>query len=322
KTTVKDMIYHVFKDDRKTLKSPKSFNNHLGVPLTILEADPDTRLIVQEMEMNEPGGIKKLCGIAEPKYGVITNIGPAHLEFLKTIRNVYREKRELAEALPGDGALFINTDDPELRAINGRIKTRIICYSVRKPSDFKAEKIKSLSPGWEFYLKGIRFRLNVPGYFNICNSLAAASLASSLGLDLSYVAERLKTFRTGELRMEIIQKHGITFVLDCYNANPDSMKAAITAFLSEIPGKRKILILGDMLELGKKAGIYHRDIGSFLKKKKFRALLTTGSLSTHYGGTHFGSKEELKNNLKKLLKTGDAVLIKASRRLGLEELAK
>jgi len=319
KTTTKDILYEIIKTKFKVIKSPYSFNNHIGVPLTIFKTDKKTQILIQEMEMNELGGIKKLCSISKPNFGIITNIGRTHLKFLKNENNVFSEKKELADYLSKfNGLLSISSDDMYLKKLKKR--KNVITFGIKKQADFKAEKITPLFPGWRFKVKNNFFEIKFPGFFNIYNTLAALSIATFIGISKKEIKQTLKKFKPPKLRMQIKKKNGITFILDCYNANPESMREAINSFYSEFKGKRKILILGDMLELGRDEIRLHREIGKYLRNFNFDEVITLGNLSIFYGGRHFKNKNDLKNSLKKYLKKGDTVFLKASRKLKLEEI--
>ncbi|PIY16240.1 MAG: hypothetical protein COZ15_06395, partial [Elusimicrobia bacterium CG_4_10_14_3_um_filter_49_12_50_7] len=234
KTSVKDMLAHILKQRFRTNAAEKSFNNFLGLPLTVLNTPRMTDIMIAEMETNVIGGIRRLCEIARPDCGIITNISDSHLSDLKTRENVFREKAELAEYLSPDGTLILNNDDPFAAKFKKIFRGNLITYSLKKNSDYRARVIKTdLGGGSEFILCGKRFKTSLPGEFNALNIAAAAAAARLLAVPWKTIIKRVETFNAAQGRMNVKKIKGRILVNDTFNANPGSAGALAEVLKNE-----------------------------------------------------------------------------------------
>lgn len=332
KTTTKEMTRHILEGRFHTVASPASFNNFIGLPLTIFKAEAATRVAVLEMGTNHPGEIARLAEIAEPDTGVITNVGRTHLEGLKSIDGVAAAKAELLYGLRPGGTAVLNADDPRLARLVSRVPARTITFGVTEPADLYATAIERTEGGLSFAINGsVRVRLAVPGLHNVYNALAAAAVARRLGLDLDFVAERLASFRLPAMRLEEKALRGAAIVNDAYNANPESMARAIDE-LSARKARRKFFVFADMLELGEGSSSLHRELGERAGRAGFNFYFAAGSFAKEAidaviavgipaaRARFFESLEALAAELKSSIQPGDVVLIKASRGMGLDRV--
>ncbi len=340
KTTTKDMLKALLSSKYRVLATPGNYNNIVGLPLTLFEISPDTECLVLEMGTNHPGEIKRLAEISLPQIGVITNISATHLQFFRCISNVLSAKMELVDSLPPRGKVVLNIDDVHLRSRFQRIKREIITFGTNPQADVRASDVlASRSGGKErlsFAVQAGRdrqeFELYCLGRYNIHNALAAISVARELGISFSRMANLLKEFRFPKLRMEKLKYGKVTIINDAYNANPTSVKAVLSEFISSFPTRRKIVVLGDMLELGRTSRKFHQEIGKVVATSPIYTLITVGedarfiAQAAHEWGMEksniffFKNKKFASRKLKELLKPRDAVLIKGSRKIGLEEV--
>ncbi len=339
KTTTKDFISAVIGQEKPTLKTPGNLNNQYGLPLTLLKLGAKEEVAVVEMGMNAPGEIALLSSIAKPEIGVLTNIGPAHLEFLKDLEGVAKAKGEMVEALPPDGVLVFNGDDPYARKLAADFPGEKIPFGFDENNLIKGEEIKRL--GYQNIALGVSikgdfqlFRLPLLGKHNAYNALAAIGVGWLLGIPLTKIGEGLLKAELSGNRMEIKKMpQGFLLINDSYNANPTSMEHAIE-ILVEISGGRKIALLGDMLELGRSSEKFHREIGGLIARKNIDLLLTRGDGGKLIGSgarekgfparkiINFPDNEKALEFLKKNLDINDTILIKGSRGLQLEKVAR
>ncbi|MDP2807522.1 MAG: UDP-N-acetylmuramoyl-tripeptide--D-alanyl-D-alanine ligase, partial [bacterium] len=327
KTTTKEMTALVLSQKYRVFKNQGNFNNQYGIPLSLLNIEAEHQAAVMEVGMSGLGEISSLCRMVLPELGIITNVGEGHTEFLKDIQNVARAKAELLEALPASGTAIINYDDGNLRSHAGRSRARVLGFSIDSESDYRAEEIGFTERGIKFSLKGVRFELPALGRHNVYNALAAAAAGEVMGIDLRSAALALADFQPASMRLEMIETESFKILSDCYNANPQSMQAAL-AVLKNLPAKRKVAILGDMKELGAIAPDRHRQTGR-LAAQAAGLVLTAGPLAAeiHQGAKeqeveacHFEDAASLSQNLPGLLLPGDLILVKASRSMHFEEV--
>ena len=320
KTSTKEMAYSVFSQKYKTHKSALNHNNEIGLAQTLLSMPEDTQVLVVEMGMRGLGEIEFLSKFAEPDIAIISNIGSAHLGRLGSKENIAKAKFEITKYLKPNGILIANKNK-FLEKINN-IKDRTIEFSL---ADDELEITKMTAGYSKFNYKGGKYRINLPGDYNIQNSLAIIEAASYLKMSERKIAKGLSTFRSIQNRWQIESVFGANIVNDAYNANPESMMATIKNFLNLYKG-RKILVLGDMGELGKDEILFHKEIGKNLKKMKFDILLTVGTLSKNISeenlekAIHFPKTDGCINFLKNNLKDGDWVFIKGSRAMELDKI--
>ena len=336
KTTTKNVLAQLLEPHLSIVKSPSSFNNEIGVPHTLLLADPGTEALVVEIGTNAPGEIAALCRIARPTGGIITNVGAAHLEGLGSIDGVAREKADLFASLPADGFAVLNLDCPYASMLRAVTAARVITISVEGTGagrgDFNAENLWFHSGGTTFTLQGREITSPLLGTHNIHNLLAAIAACSGIGIELDRLLPTITRLEGEKRRMERRELGNLTLFDDTYNANPDSARAAVRV-LAGLHGKgRRVLVLGDMLELGASAPELHHKIGCDAAHAGVDLLLLVGELTqaTAAGAlecglaeeavVHLGDAEAAAQDLPQLLRGGDTVLVKGSRGMGLERL--
>ena len=339
KTTTKDMLGSILSSGIKTHVPKGSFNNAIGLPLTILETDASYGVLVLEYGTNHPGEIADLVSVAKPDSAGITNIGTAHIGFFKTKENILKEKATLLKNLKKGGTAAVNLDDEYTASLLGSLKNRILTYSTKKNADLKAEDIKVINEkcgGTVFKMvyggKSVDVKMNVLGPHNVNNALCAAAVAAGLGLKLEALAAGLNSFKPLSVhRLAIEEIKGIKLIDDAYNANPDSIKGAITT-LKGLTAKRRLLVLGEMAELGEFSQEFHEGTGKEAAIAGFDQFLAVGSTAEWYkagakmAGMQkkkirvFSTNNEAAEYLKNTLKKGDAVLIKGSRKAKMEEI--
>ena len=337
KTTTKDMISWVLKHKYKVLKSKGNYNNHYGLPLSLLSMNGKEEIAVLEMAMSNLGEIKELSNIAKPEIGVVTNVGPAHLKNLDNVANVAEAKKELIESLPENGIALLNYDNKYVREMNEAFKgEKVVYYGLDQEADIYADKIitdeknKNIKFDVHYKDKKTEIILNKPGRHNIYNALSAIAIAREFDIEWDIIKESFRDLNFSSLRLDIKEKYGYTIINDTYNANPLSMKAAIDVLL-DIYEKRSIAVLGDMLELGPQKKEAHFEIGKYLAENNVDILITVGELAEIIanGAEDIMSKDKIhrvKNNdeaykiLQKIIDQGDSVLVKGSRKMKMEEI--
>lgn len=339
KTTTKDMIAGILSQKFNVKKTRGNLNNYYGLPLTLLELDGDEDIAVLEMGMSRLGEIKLLTDIARPQVGVVTNVGPTHLEYLKTVANVAQGKRELIEGLPEDGIAVLNYDNSYVREMEDYFSgKRVICYGMDKRADIYAENItfddeKGMTT-FDVIFEGEKERIifDKPGKHNVYNALAAIAVARYYGLSWEEIKAGLMNIELSSLRWDVKKiNNNILLINDTYNANPLSMEAAITA-AKEMAKKRVITVLGAMLELGPEEKISHLELGEFVYNQDIDVLITVGKLGEliTQGAIKAGMNEDrvfvYDNNQKaakqllQIMKPGDTILVKGSRGIKMEEI--
>ncbi|NUO81142.1 UDP-N-acetylmuramoyl-tripeptide--D-alanyl-D-alanine ligase, partial [candidate division KSB1 bacterium] len=326
-----EMIASVLQQKFVTHKTTGNLNNHLGVPLTLSELTYGPEVAVVEMGTNHFGEIAALCEIAAPNYGVITNVGRAHTEFLGDLSGVAKAKGELFEYLHrNDGVAFLNADDAYLRAAlpSG---AKAITFGIDKPAQYQGKVLGLEENGCvQLEVQKTQIRLNVPGLHHAHNALAAVAIGSFLGVPMSGIKKGLESFETPAKRMQVQRMHGVTIINDAYNANPESMRAALQFLAAMSPAEhgRRIAILGDMLELGPHADAYHREIGEFITTLPIQAVFAFGphmkhavqAIGQYCWAEHFEAKPQLIAEVNRSLRAGDVVLLKGSRSMAMEEV--
>jgi len=328
KTTTKEMLAHLLSQKFTTLKSQGSFNNAIGLPLTLLELNNTIQSAVVEVGMNQVGEIKYLAQLAKPTIAIITNIGDSHIGYLKTKENIAKEKTQLLSALPKNGIAILNRDDEYLTKI--KFNGRVITYSLGNQADFIAQHLQQDINRIEFTINNT-YKIKIPilGLHNVYNALAAVAAAYELGLNFDQIKEAFLDFKTPSGRMELSSSNGIKIINDTYNANPTSLKASLETVKQMLTNGRKILVMGDMLELGDLSASFHRTIAKEIIDKGINILLTIGEGATltaeeaaKQGIAVYkcSSNEEIISKLKSMVKEEDIILIKGSRRMKLEEV--
>jgi UDP-N-acetylmuramoyl-tripeptide--D-alanyl-D-alanine ligase len=334
KSSTREMIAKVLEPLGPVVQSIRSFNNALGVPLTILRADEKTAALIVEIGTSGRGEIAHLCGIARPNVGVVTNVGPAHLEGLGSEEGVAAEKCALPRSIPGDGYVVLNANDARVAAMAERTMGRVVTYGLGEMSaDVWATGEHRTPRGMEMWLYGkMPLFLPVPGRHNVSNAMAAVALGMIHGIDPATIRVQLRGVRLPSLRMQRVAFRGVTLFLDCYNANPASLAAAVEDLSTRTATGRRILVAGDMLELGSRSAELHRAAGRDLAKR-VDVLWCVGQASHETlegaleGGLHpenaFWSPtvEHAIAEAAVAPTRGDVVLVKASRGMRLERLA-
>lgn len=339
KTSVKDLTAAVLSLRYRVTSSPRSFNTEVGVPLTLLAANEDTDVTVCEMGSRGRGHISLLADVARPLVGVITNVGPAHLEMFGSLEGVAEAKAELIEALPEDGTAVLNADDPFVRDFGQRTKARTILYGTVADATVRGEELSLDGEGRASFMLRTpegseRVELSIPGEHMAWNALAACGGGVALGLSPGECAAALKEARISPWRMEVFETAGgVRVINDAYNANPASMAAALKAARWMAGEGRCIAVLGEMAELGSMAGEEHERVGELIARLGIEQLITVGTSARRIsvGAIREGVEpervkacetvEEASDTARSMVRAGDVVLVKASRRAGLERLA-
>jgi UDP-N-acetylmuramoyl-tripeptide--D-alanyl-D-alanine ligase len=341
KTTTKDLVLQLGDLLGSTIATKGSANNEIGMPLTVLECNDDTRLLVLEMGARHSGNIAYLTNIAKPNFSIITHIGTAHLEIFGSQENIVNTKAEIIENLSAADWAIINLDDDNSKKVINKTLASLATFAVNNDADLIAKSIKTNNhgnPRFELEFKGqsSEVKLNLVGNHNVYNAMAAALPFLLSGVSLEKVAARLNSSKAlSNWRMESTQlKSNILLINDAYNANFESMSAALQALAQIGNQRRKIAILGEMKELGEQSQSFHFAIGELTAKMKIDHLLVVGGgakkiidgarADESWSGeaTLHENNQTLFNHAKELLNENDVVLIKASRSVGLEVLAK
>jgi UDP-N-acetylmuramoyl-tripeptide--D-alanyl-D-alanine ligase len=336
KTTTKEMLAGILKQKGPVHKNEGNLNNHIGVPLTLLKLDRRHRSSVVEMGMSATGEIDTLARLVSPDVGVITNIGPAHLEFLGTMDMVALAKAELLSNLKSDGTAVLNADDRYFTTLRNKCSGRVLSFGIEDEADVRAFDIRQGKDFTDMTIGAdgstVKVRLPAIGRHNIYNALAAAAGAEAVGMSLDAVKYGLEDFSPVAMRSELKQIKGRTVLADYYNANPGSVQAALETLISLRAGRRSVAVLGDMLELGETAADAHREVGRTAARLGVDVIIAMGTLSKHIldGAIEAGmpkdrvimagSHAEAAALLKERSRNGDAVLIKGSRGMKMEKI--
>ena len=332
KTTTKEAIAHVLSARFGVLKSEGNFNNHFGLPLMLLKLEPEYDVAVIEMGMSHAGEIRALAKIAQPEIGVVTNVAPVHLEFFDSLAGIARAKYELIESLPAGGVAVLNADDEYVSQFGRDFKGKVVMYGTRATADVRAENIQSKGPeGVEFDLVigSLREHARLPlvGEHNVLNALAAVAVGVERGLKPSEAVGALATLAAADKRGQVLQVGNITVINDCYNSNPKALEAMVDA-LATMSAKRRIVVAGEMLELGPAGEEMHRRAGQHVAEKDIDVLLGVRGLAqamvegARQAGTRaefVAASEDAGEWLAREARDGDVVLLKASRGVKLEK---
>ncbi len=335
KTSTKEMISFLLEKRYRVLRSHGTFNNLVGLPLTLLSLKPSHEIAVLEMGTNIPGEIKRLAEIARPTVGVITNIGRAHLEGMGSLEVLIREKGELFRAVGEKGVVAVNTNDPHVLGLARECPARKIRFGLDREADVMVDHIE-----WRG-ADGVRFRLTVGaesavvdfplfGLQFVHNVATAAAIASLFEMTVADIKERLQRFKPPPMRMEIIRLRGIVLINDTYNANPPSVEMALKSFSQVIGGGRAFVVMGDMLELGDIAQEAHREVGRLIGNLNVAGLFVLGDHAADVaeGAVEAkvnpqeiliaGSHREIVDHLIDTVQPGDWILVKGSRKMRME----
>ena len=335
KTSTKDLIASVVSQEFDTLKTKGNYNNHIGLPLTLLELNNQQAAVV-EMGMNHLGEISVLANIAKPTIAVITNIGTAHIGLLGSKQNILKAKLEILDGLEQDGLIILNNDDKLLNSALNEINHKVYTYGIENKSDLNAYNIKLNEQDSTFNIKinQKEYTINVPmaGKHFIYNALCAISVGLNLNISIEKIINGIKNFKPSKLRMNIIEtKENIKIINDTYNASYDSVKSVLEV-LKNMKARRKIAVLGDVLELGEHAKKLHEQIGIQVVKNQIDILMTLGQNSKFIANKavesgmkeenvfSFDEKEELISKIKQISNQDDIILFKASRGMELDKV--
>ncbi len=333
KTTTKEMIYHILSKRYKGKRSKKSFNNHIGVPITILEADADDEFLITEIGTNHPGEIDYLGNIVRPDIAVITQIGESHLEGFGSLERIAAEKSSLVKYVRAGGAIIVNGDNPILLRLISHPQAMIFSFGISDDNDMRVSAIEQSKNGIYFRVNDkFDFFIPIIGKHNAINCLAAIIVARRMGFEMKEINNALRDFELPEMRLNIYKTNGITFINDAYNANPVSMSAAIDV-LDNFPCQgRRIFCFGQMLELGRNSEKLHFQIAQKIARSKTNILIIVSEFaqSIREEAIKTGLKEnccfaannieQAKRILHEITQTGDVVLIKGSRAMRMEKI--
>jgi UDP-N-acetylmuramoyl-tripeptide--D-alanyl-D-alanine ligase len=332
KTTTKEAIAHILSARFRVLKSEGNFNNHFGLPLMLLQLEPEHDAAVIEMGMSHAGEIRALAAIAQPEIGVVTNVAPVHLEFFDSLAGIARAKYELVESLPAKGTAILNADDDYVSQFGRGFKGKVVLYGTKATANVRAENISSMgSEGSEFdvVIGSVRKRVKLPlvGEHNVLNALAGIAVGLERGLSPSETVKALATLTPADKRGEVVRLGNITVINDCYNSNPKALQAMVDA-LAGMAAKRRIVVAGEMLELGPAGQEMHRSAGQHIAERRIDMLLGVRGLAqaaveaARTAGVQaefVASPEEAGEWLAHETRDGDVILLKASRGVKLEE---
>jgi UDP-N-acetylmuramoyl-tripeptide--D-alanyl-D-alanine ligase len=319
KTSTKDILAALSRPHARVVASEVGFNNEIGLPLTLLRIEPDTEVVIAEMGMRGLGQIAELAALARPDVGVITGVGPVHLELLGTVENVARAKSEIAQALPVGGTV-VAPAEPE---VLDRFLTREDVDVVRIGARGDVSVVSFEPPHLVVDVRGVRVELAVPfnSFHQAVNTATALAAYAALGLPLDRAGEGASEIAFSPLRGEEIElPGGVVLINDCYNANPVSMQAALDHLLRRARGRRTVAVLGEMAELGEDAPRYHAELAPSAARADV-VVAVGGDLAALYGGTRVADAAAAASLLREILEPGDVVLVKASRALKLETIA-
>ncbi len=324
KTTTKDAIAAMLAVRGPVGKTTGNFNNHVGVPLSILRLPDEARIAVIEIGMNHAGEIRDLSAIARPGIAVVTNAGAAHIENFDSLEGVAAAKRELVEALPPGGTAVLNADDARVLKFRDAHPGRTITFGLSPAADVRAEDV-------EFFLDGVRFRVgdvwflsSVSGRHGVSNLLAGIAVAGLYGIVPGELVEAVRVFTPGKMRGTRFHHNGILIYDDCYNSNPDAVRAMVDV-LRDTPAERRIAVLGEMLELGRWAEPLHREVGMYVAKAGISVLVGIRGVACRMvdaameGGLSrdaaffFEDPVHAGERLRTIARSGDAILFKGSR---------
>lgn len=325
KTTTKDVIAALLSAELPTGKTIGNFNNQVGLPLSILRLPDDAQVAVLEFGMNHAGEISRLAELAQPlDTAVVTNVGFAHIESFGSIEGIAAAKRELIEALPAEGVAVLNADDPHVAAFRDVHPGRTITFGLNGAADVRAQSVRYNKTLVMFRAAGVEFESPLAGRHGVLNVLAGLAVAQVFGIAADRLRDAVRTLAPGKMRGERIERDGITIYNDCYNSNPDAARSMID-LLRDTPARRRIAVLGEMLELGQWSEPLHRDVGKYAAEAGITVLVGIRGAARHMvdeavkaglgaGAAYFfEDAPEAGEFLRGEVREGDAVLFKGSR---------
>lgn len=331
KTTTKEILAHLLMTRYRVLKSTGNLNNHIGLPLQLLKLEPEHDVAVVEMGMNHAGEIRALGALAHHDLAVVTCVAPVHLEFFNSVADIAHAKYEIIETLHPGGVAVLNADDPYVSQFGRDFHGKVVTFGRQHPADVAAQNVRNhgaQGSTFELVVEGVREEVKLPllGEHNIYNALAATAAALERGITPSQAAAALATIQPADKRGQLIELNGAAIINDSYNSNPRALMTMIDT-LAAMPAQRRILVAGEMLELGPTGAQLHCEAGRHAAEKKIDLVIgvrglaktlvegaSTGGVQAQYVET----PEEAGELLAKELRPGDAVLLKASRGVKLE----
>ena len=343
KTTTKDFVAAVCSESFNTMKTKGNHNNEIGLPMTLFSIQPDCEVAVLEMGMSDRGEISFMTKLAKPRYGIITNIGTSHIANLGSRENICEAKLEIAEGMKEDGVLLLNGDEPLLADKQDAVAPEV-CYLglYSKTADYKAINARQNTDGMIFDILGdgnayVNVEIPALGRHNVYNALCAFKIGMLLGMDENSVRRGLLSFVSTDMRQKIYPVGDITVIEDCYNASPESMRAAIEVLVSKAQkdGVNPCALLGDMLELGESSRLLHDQLGQYAAQMKVQKLFCYGAMADcvaeaaikkgvraeHvYVCSDIGKPGVMAEMVKKAIEPGDVLLVKASRGVAAEKV--
>ena len=336
KTTTKDMLYFAVSESRKTLRNLGNLNSEIGLPMTVFNLDESHECAVLEMGMYVQGEIDYLAEIVKPHFAIITNVGVAHIQSAGSRENILKAKMEIANYMTQSDVLLINGDNDMLQTVDTKaLKPSVYKYGLEEHNDIRLISYETTESGMKIRAdilgKITEYEIPTLGIHNIYNSLSVMGLCSLMGLDMKKSAEGIRKYQPSKYRMEIKSVSGKTLIEDFYNANPDSLRASIETF-RQMQGERKVAVLADMLELGEISEKEHMNAG-IQASEIFDVIICIGSDAKYIGKGaiengfdkgrvyFFANNEEAVSEINSILRPGDAVLMKGSRGMKLEEVA-
>lgn len=338
KTTVKEIAASILSQSYTVLKNEGNLNNEIGLPLTLFQLEKKHQIVVIELGMSALGEIQRLSEIAQPSIGVVTNVAEAHLEFFKSLDEVATAKAELVKSLSKQHTIVLNIDDPRVARFARLTKAKVVTFGIQNKADFQATDISFNQDKLR-----LEFRLITPngeklvfipiiGMHHVYNAIAAVAAVWNLIPNLDLIAQGLTNVKPPKMRMELVEIDGITIINDAYNANPKSMQAALQTLVEMKSSGRKIAVLGTMRELGEIAIAAHQQIGTMVASLNLDYLITVGELGHHIANGakqagmnqtqvhEYESNQAVAEFLVGLVQSGDLILIKASRKIKLDEI--
>jgi UDP-N-acetylmuramoyl-tripeptide--D-alanyl-D-alanine ligase len=328
KTTVKEMLADMLATGGPTARTRGNWNNDIGLPLSLLATERDARHGVFELGMNHPGELAPLCRLLRPRTGVVTTVGPVHMEFFRSVEEIAREKASILEELPADGLAVLSRDETFFGLLRSHAPCRVVTTSLGGPADFTATRMDG--PGHRFVVRGPdggegSFTIGIPGDFIVRDALYAIAVGRSRGLSWETLSETLRNFQPPGMRWRRETFHGVTFINDAYNANPVSMRAALQAFAGEEARGGKWLVLAGMRELGGREQAEHEELGEAVAQGSWEGLICVGPLARGIADGaaragmpaarifHCADQAQAAALLTARVRPGDFVLLKASR---------
>jgi UDP-N-acetylmuramoyl-tripeptide--D-alanyl-D-alanine ligase len=331
KTTTKEILAHILATRFRVMKSSGNLNNHIGLPLQLLKLEAEHDFGVVEMGMNHAGEIRALGALAHHDLAVVTTVAPVHLEFFGSLAEIARAKYEIIETLPSGGVAVLNADDEYVSQFGRDFKGKVVTFGIKRAADVTAQKVKlngAEGSTFELVVGSVGEPVTFPlvGKHNIYNALAAAAAAMDRGISPSQAAAALSSIAPPDKRGQVLHLHGATIINDCYNSNPRALEAMIDT-LASMKAERRILVVGEMLELGPTAETLHRECGKHAAEKKIDVVIGVRGMARAVAEAACGSgtqaqfvetPEQAGEWLAHNLRPGDAVLLKASRGVKLE----